>query len=278
MRLNTGQSNNVEDRRGMGGPMAVGGGVGAVVIALIAMFLGVDITGGGGSAAPGAQPGGAPPANDSTTAMVRQVLQSTEQTWGGIFQQAGETYQEPTLVLFRSGVQSACGFAQAAVGPFYCPRDQKVYIDLSFYDELDQRFNAPGKFPEAYVLAHEVGHHVQNLTGVSEQVERAQQAAHSKAEANAYSVQLELQADCYAGVWAFNAQKRGELVLEPGDVEQAITAASAIGDDKLQEQAQGRVVPDSFTHGSSAQRVAWFRRGLESGDMKQCDTFNSRAL
>jgi len=277
MRLNTGQSNNVEDRRGMGGPMAVGGGVGAVVIALIAMFLGVDPSsigvGGAGGADTGA-PAGEPPANDSTTKMVRQVLQSTEQTWGGIFQQAGETYQEPTLVLFRSGVQSACGFAQAAVGPFYCPRDQKVYIDLGFYDELDQRFNAPGKFPEAYVLAHEVGHHVQNLTGVSEQVERAQQAAHSKAEANAYSVQL----DCYAGVWAFNAQKRGELVLEQGDVEQAITAASAIGDDKLQEQAQGRVVPDSFTHGSSAQRVAWFRRGLESGDMKQCDTFNSRSL
>jgi predicted metalloprotease len=282
MRLNTGRSSNVEDRRGMGG-MAMGGGIGAVVLALVALFLGVnpsDVGVGGGADAPANQgaPAGAPPQGDALADTVSRVLHSTEVTWQQVFQRMGRQYHDPHLVLFSGGDRSACGFAQAAMGPFYCPRDQKVYIDLSFYRELHQRFGATGQFAEAYVIAHEVGHHVQNELGISQQVEDAERAAGSQTEANGYSVRLELQADCLAGVWAFHANQAGTLVLEPGDVESALSAATAIGDDRLQQEAQGYVVPDSFTHGSSAQRVRWFQRGLGSGDLKQCDTFQAASL
>ena len=280
MRLNTGRSSNVEDRRGMGG-MAMGGGIGAVVLALVAMFLGVnpaDVGVGGGGAPADQAPAGAPPADDPTADTVSQVLKSTEATWNQVFQGLGRQYTEPHLVLFTNVQQSACGLGQAAMGPFYCPRDQKVYIDLSFYRELHERFGAQGQFAEAYVIAHEVGHHVQNELGIAQQVEEAQRAAGSRAEANGYSVRLELQADCLAGVWAQHARQQGTLVLEEGDVESALAAASAIGDDRLQQEAQGRVVPDSFTHGSSEQRVRWFQRGLQGGDMRQCDTFQASSV
>jgi predicted metalloprotease len=281
MRLNVGRSSNVQDRRGMGG-MAMGGGLGAVVLALVAMFLGVnpsDIGVGDGAAPAGQQsPGQAPPANDPASDTVKMVLRSTELAWQDIFRGMGREYQDPQLVLFTGGDRSACGFAQSAMGPFYCPRDQTVYIDLSFYHELHERFGAQGQFAEAYVVAHEVGHHVQNQLGISQQVQEAEQAAGSQAEANRYSVRLELQADCFAGVWANHANQAGTLQLEPGDVESAISAATAIGDDRLQQEAQGHVVPDSFTHGSSAQRVAWFQRGLQGGDLRQCDTFQATSL
>ncbi len=280
MRLNTGGSSNVEDRRGMGGGMAVGGGLGALVLGLLYMLLGGnpgDVTGG----EPPPSNAGAPTTEQQTDAQsqwVSKVLRSTELTWGDLFQKMGRQYQEPRLVLFSGAYPSACGMGQAAMGPFYCPRDEKVYIDLTFYREMEERLHAPGEFARAYVIAHEVGHHVQNLLGISQQVQQAEQQAGSRAEANQYSVRLELQADCFAGVWANQARQRGELVLEQGDVETALNAASAIGDDKLQQEAQGYVVPDSFTHGSSAQRVSWFRRGLDSGDVRQCDTFNSASL
>lgn len=283
MRLNTGRSSNVEDRRGRGG-MMVGGGLGAVVLAIVAMFLGVDPGAIGGGAAPdptapGQGPSGqAPSADDATADTVSQVLRSTEITWQRNFQQLGRQYTEPGLVLFSGSDQSGCGFAQAAMGPFYCPRDQKVYIDLSFFRELHERFGAPGQFAEAYVIAHEVGHHVQNELGIAQQVEQAQQSSGSRAEANTYSVRLELQADCFAGVWAAQARQRGELEISQAEVEGAIAAATAIGDDRLQQESQGRVVPDSFTHGSSEQRVRWFTRGLQSGDMNQCDTFAARSI
>jgi len=280
MRLNVGRSSNVEDRRGMGG-MAMGGGLGAVVLALVAMFLGVnpsDVGVGGGAAPADQAPAGAPPADDPAADTVTKVLRSTELAWQDIFRGMGRQYTDPHLVLFSSAAQSACGFAQSAMGPFYCPRDQKVYIDLSFYRELHERFGAQGQFAEAYVIAHEVGHHVQNELGIAQQVEEAQRAAGSRAEANGYSVRLELQADCLAGVWANRANQAGTLQLEPGDVESALSAASAIGDDRLQKEAQGYVVPDSFTHGSSEQRVRWFQRGLQSGDLRQCDTFQAASL
>jgi len=279
MRLNTGRSSNVEDRRGMGG-MAMGGGIGAVVLALVAMFLGVnpsDVGIGGGAPADQA-PAGAPPENDAAADTISRVLRSTELTWEQVFQGMGRQYTDPHLALFSGSTQSACGYAQSAMGPFYCPRDQKVYIDLSFYRELHERFGAPGQFAEAYVIAHEVGHHVQNELGISQQVEEAQRASGSRAEANAYSVRLELQADCLAGVWAQHAGQQGFITIEPGDVEGAIAAATAIGDDRLQKQAQGYVVPDSFTHGTSEQRVRWFTRGLQSGDLRQCDTFQAASL
>lgn len=281
MRLNTGRSSNVEDRRGMGG-MAVGGGIGAVVLALVAMLLGVDpgAIGGGGGAAPdqSAPNGQAPPADDAAADTISQVLRSTEVTWERNFQQLGRQYEEPRLVLFSGAAQSACGFAQSAMGPFYCPPDQRVYIDLTFFRELHERFGAPGQFAEAYVVAHEVGHHVQHLLGIAQQVDEAQRGAGSRAEANQYSVRLELQADCFAGVWAANARQRGELEISESEVEGAIAAASAIGDDRLQQESQGHVVPDSFTHGSSAQRVRWFTRGLQTGDMQQCDTFAAQSV
>jgi predicted metalloprotease len=283
MRLNTGESGNVEDRRGMG-PMAVGGGLGAVVLTILGLIFGVNLNGGTGSGsdpnagAPATQQAPASAHDDAMGHFVRQVLRSTEVTWADVFQQTGRQYQDPTLVMYSGATQSACGLGQAAMGPFYCPRDEKVYIDLSFYNDLQERFHAPGEFAEAYVVAHEVGHHVQNLLGISQQVEQAQQAAGSKAEANRYSVRLELQADCFAGVWAYHANQEGSITLEPGDAESAIRAATAIGDDRLQKESQGYVVPDSFTHGSSAERVRWLTRGLQTGDMKQCDTFSARSL
>jgi predicted metalloprotease len=257
--------------------MMVGGGIGTIVIALLAYFLGFDpgiVT----DQAPPPQADSrrgveqtADPAQDSLAQFVSVVLAETEDVWHEIFRQEGEQYREPTLVLFSQQVQSACGIAGAAVGPFYCPRDGDVYIDLSFYRQLRERFGAPGDFAQAYVIAHEVGHHVQNLLGISSKVQRMQQAARSQAEANEMSVRLELQADFFAGLWAHYAAKKG--ILDPGDIEEALNAASAIGDDRLQEQAQGHVVPDSFTHGTSEQRRRWFRKGFETGDIRQGDTF-----
>lgn len=204
------------------------------------------------------------------------VLADTEDTWGEIFKAGGEQYREPTLVLFSGVTRSACGLGEAAMGPFYCPADQRVYIDLAFYDELRRDFGAPGDFAQAYVIAHEVGHHVQNLLGISEQVERSRRRA-SQAEANQLSVRLELQADCFAGVWAHRAHK-ARNIIEAGDVEEGLNAASAIGDDRLQRQTRGYVTPDSFTHGSSAQRVRWFKRGLTTGEPSACDTFSAKTL
>jgi predicted metalloprotease len=215
-------------------------------------------------------------AQDEMADFVSVVLADTEDTWNSVFRQAGQEYREPQLVLFTGVVRSACGMAQAAMGPFYCPADRKVYIDLAFYDELKTRFRAPGDFAQAYVIAHEVGHHVQNLLGISDHVQR-QKRGLSEAEVNALSVRMELQADCMAGVWANHAQRVRQIV-EPGDIEEALRAAAAIGDDRLQNQAQGYAVPDSFTHGSSEQRVRWFRRGFTSGDVEQCDTFAANRL
>jgi len=225
---------------------------------------------------PQQQSAAAPPGQDDLRQFVSVVLADTEDTWRDLFRRMGGVYQDPKLVLFTGAVQSACGFAQAAVGPFYCPADQKVYIDLSFYQELKNRFRAPGDFAQAYVIAHEIGHHVQNLLGISGQVE-ALRSRVREAEANTLSVRLELQADCFAGVWAHHAHKARQI-LEAGDVEEGLNAASAIGDDRLQMQAKGYVAPDSFTHGSSAQRVRWFKRGLAGGDLRQCDTFKTTQL
>jgi len=213
---------------------------------------------------------------DEQSQFVAVVLADTEDTWNTVFRKAGRDYREPSLVLFSGSVRSACGFAQAAMGPFYCPADQKVYIDLSFYSDLQNRFRAPGDFAQAYVIAHEVGHHVQTLLGISEQVQR-QRAQLSKAEANQLSVRQELQADCLAGIWAHHAD-RTRALLEEGDIEEGLNAASAIGDDRLQKQSQGYVTPESFTHGSSAQRVKWFKRGYASGDINACDTFGESRL
>lgn len=276
------ESDNVEDRRGMSrGGLAVGGGLGTVVIVLIAMFLGVDpgaLIEGTGEDQPAvstraARP--ASPAEDELRHFVAVVLAETEDVWTGIFRQNGREYRDPTLVLFTDQVQSACGTAGSATGPFYCPGDQKVYIDLAFYRDLKQRLGAPGDFAQAYVIAHEVGHHVQRLLGISDKVHSAQSRM-SRSQANDLSVRLELQADFFAGVWANQAKNKG--ILEAGDIEEALGAASAVGDDRLQRQAQGRVVPDSFTHGTSEQRVRWFRKGLDTGDFKQGDTFNATSL
>ena len=276
------ESSNVEDRRGMGGGrIAIGGGIGGLAILLIATLLGVDPsqilnTSPDAGPGPGAQSQQqAPPQNDEMSQFVRRVLGSTETVWGEIFRRNGSTYREPRLVLFSDRVQSACGVAGASVGPFYCPGDEKVYIDLSFYEELRSRFRAPGDFAQAYVIAHEIGHHVQKLVGTSDKVTAMQQRA-SEAQGNRLSVMLELQADCYAGVWGYYAQQRG--VIETGDLEEALRAASAIGDDRLQKESQGYAVPDSFTHGTSQQRMSWFRQGFDTGDMRRCDTFNSRGL
>jgi uncharacterized protein len=276
------ESSNVEDRRGIGGGgLAVGGGLGTLVLVLLAAFCGVDPRQFLEQAPPDAGPGTTAerrttnPEEDEMAQFVRVTLGYTEDAWRDIFRRQGGQYRDPTLVLFTDRVQSACGVAGASVGPFYCPGDEKVYIDLSFYRELRSRFRAPGDFAQAYVIAHEVGHHVQNLLGTMGRVNTAQQRVR-EGEANQLSVRLELQADCYAGVWAASAEQRG--VVEPGDVEEALNAASAIGDDRLQRESQGYVVPDSFTHGSSAQRVRWFRAGFESGDLRRCDTFNTRSL
>ncbi|MFV0370376.1 MAG: neutral zinc metallopeptidase [Azonexus sp.] len=282
-------SDNVEDRRGSrsSGGLRLGGGrmgLGTIAIALVASyFLGVNpmtvinmLAGGGMPAMEQQAPASAPPANDPTAQFVSKVLASTEDTWNAAFREMGRQYQEPKLVLFSGMTPTACGTGQAAMGPFYCPGDQKVYIDLAFFREMKEKFRAPGEFAQAYVVAHEVGHHVQHLLGISDQVQRARQQSGEK-EANALSVRLELQADCLAGVWGKRTDSMAN-VLDPGDLQAALTAASAIGDDRLQQQAQGRIVPESFTHGSSEQRMRWFKRGFDSGDFNQCNTFNARQL
>jgi len=275
MRWESGRrSTNIEDRRGMGGAgMIGGGGIGMLILVLIISF----VTGTNPlellqqvPQSTDSGPAGAPPADDAQAQMISAVLGDTEDTWKQIFAQNGSQYEEPVLVLFDGSVQSACGMASAAVGPFYCPGDHKLYIDLSFFRELDQRFGAPGDFAQAYVVAHEIGHHVQTLLGLSSRINQMRQRA-SEAEANALSVRQELQADCYAGVWGSHAARRDWL--EEGDVEEGLRAAAAIGDDRLQKQAQGYVAPESFTHGSSEQRQQWLRRGLQTGDLRQCDTF-----
>ena len=281
------ESSNLEEARGgsRGRGIGIGGlGVGGtVVVLLISMALGVDprtLLDFGGASDPGTGPADAPSdpqaqASDPQRRFVAKILASTEDSWGTYFQSAGKPYEAPHLVLYRGTVQSGCGFAEAAVGPFYCPADARVFLDLSFFQELSQRFHAPGDFAAAYVIAHEVGHHVQNLLGITRRVEAEGRGAHQGADSP--SVRLELQADCFAGVWAHDADRRSRL-LEAGDLEEGIAAASAVGDDQLQRQTQGRVVPDSFTHGTSAQRVAWFRRGFESGDPNRCDTFRAERL
>jgi len=274
------RSENVEDRRGISMPGGIaGGGLGVVVIAVIAMFLGIDPRlilqdAGQGQVSSGQHHAVAvDPAQDRLKDFVSVVLADTEDTWGEIFQHGGVRYERPKLVLLTGAVRSACGLAQSSVGPFYCPGDHKVYIDLDFYRLLERRFGAPGEFAKAYVLAHEVGHHVQNLLGISGKVHAAMERS-SQARANQLSVRQELQADCYAGIWA-NHANRSRHILQAGDVEAGLNAAAAIGDDRLQLQARGYVAPESFTHGSSAQREQWFRRGLESGELSACDTFKA---
>jgi predicted metalloprotease len=274
------RSTNIEDQRGRRrGGVAFKGGIGTIVIALaLGYFLGIDpqvllqIQQGIGPTVP-ETPYQPTPEEEQLADFVSVVLADTEDTWNAIFQQAGRDYQEPNLVLFSGSVQSACGMASAAMGPFYCPADQKVYIDLSFFEDLKSRHGAAGDFAQAYVIAHEVGHHVQTLLGISKQVRSAQRGL-GKADANALSVRQELQADCFAGLWGNHAD-RSRQVLEQGDIEEALNAAAAIGDDRLQKQGQGYVVPESFTHGSSEQRVEWFRKGIENGDFSSCDTFGS---
>lgn len=311
MQMDGDESSNIEDRRddgsggfggyggsGFGGPgIPLGGGggglfkggFGLVAVVVIALVLGADpgaLLGGlGGSNGP--PPVQAPasasrstprPAADSEAQFVSRVLKSTETVWSDIFREMGRVYHEPKLVLFRDATRTDCGVGQAAMGPFYCPADQRVYLDLGFFDELAQRFHAPGQFPQAYVIAHEIGHHVQNLLGISGKVQQMRESM-SKRDGNALSVRTELQADCFAGVWANRADRqRGGRMIDDRDIDQAMAAATAIGDDKLQHQTQGRVVPDSFTHGSSAQRTRWFRIGLDSGDMTKCDTFRAQQL
>jgi len=303
------ESENVEDRRdedgGFGGgypggggfqiPLGQGGGlgiVGVIVIVGIALLLGIDprvILQGGGEGLPGggqiqipretprapSQSAGA--ADDQAKRFVSVVLADTEDTWSKIFAEQGARYQPPKLVLFRDGIQSGCGLASAQMGPFYCPVNRKVYIDLSFYDMLKRRFHAPGEFAQAYVIAHEIGHHIQNLQGRLQQVQRLQAAATSEGQRNALQVRVELQADCYAGVWAHHTAKLNNT-LEPGDIESGLRAAAAIGDDAIQKSTRGYVVPDSFTHGSSEQRVRWFTRGYQTGTLASCDTFNNAAI
>lgn len=280
------RSENVEDRRGGHFSRRVaGGGIGTILLVLVAMYFGIDpsiILNQSQLPIPGAdapvpsEPYSASPEEKRLAEFVSVVLADTEDTWRALFRSMGQTYQEPKLVLFSGGVESACGMAAAAMGPFYCPMDQKVYIDLSFYSDLKSRFGAPGDFAQAYVIAHEVGHHVQNLLGIAEKVQSLRSRA-SESESNRLSVMMELQADCLAGVWAHQAD-RARQVLEEGDVEEALNAASMIGDDRMQRQGRGYVTPDSFTHGSSAQRVRWFKRGLESGNMGQCNTFQTERL
>lgn len=276
-------SSNVDDRRGIsGGGIAAGGGIGAIIIYLLYTFLG------GGNADPSQLPQISPSANqreltpeekkadDERAEFVKVVLAETEDVWNKIYAENGQDYPEPTLVLFRDAVASACGSASSASGPFYCPGDSKLYIDLSFYQELQDRLNAPGDFAMAYVVAHEVGHHIQNLNGTAEKVNRLRQQV-SETEFNRYSVMMELQADFLAGVWANHTQKM-KNILDEDDIDEALNAANAIGDDRLQREATGHVVPDAFTHGTSAQRMYWFKKGYQTGDIKQGDTFNAPDL
>ena len=290
------QSDNVEDRRddeggasgGGGGGLRLGGGhigVGSIVIALVAGWVfGVNpltvlgLLSGGGAPAPAqhAPVAHKPPANDPTAQFVSTILASTEDVWTEVFAASNARYEAPRLVLFRGATPTACGTGQTAMGPFYCPGDRKVYIDLAFYDTLKRQLGSPGDFAQAYVVAHEVGHHVQNLMGITDKVDAARQRQ-SKAQANATSVRLELQADCFSGVWAYHSQATKQW-LDQGDIEEALNAASHIGDDALQQQSQGRVVPESFTHGTSQQRVTWFKRGLANGRVEDCNTFETRSL
>lgn len=293
------ESDNVEDRRGEGGglgglggfpsglPIGGRGGLGLgglLLIGVVCLLLGINpltlLSGSGfdGAVMPGPQSGSAPQSagNDELKQFVSVVLADTEDVWHDVFATQGRTYEDPKLVLFSGGVNTACGSASTAAGPFYCPGDRKVYLDLDFYQMLSTRFHAPGEFAQAYVVAHEVGHHVQNLLGIASRVRAAQERG-SEREANALSVRLELQADCFAGVWANRADKLKHIV-ESGDVEAALTAASAVGDDTLQRHAQGYVVPDSFTHGTSEERVRWFRTGFSAGSIDACDTFGASAL
>lgn len=284
------QSDNVEDRRGGGGGggFGLGGksiGIGTIVLALIgSAVFGVNpltmldmLSGGSGQVAPVQQgPAPAPPASDRKAAMVSTVLADTEDTWTELFRANGATYVKPKLILFSGATGTACGTGQSASGPFYCPADQQVYIDLSFYQLMQDRFQVSSEFAQAYVIAHEVGHHVQTITGISEKVRAAQQRM-SETQANQLSVRMELQADCYAGLWAHHAN-RSRGILEQGDVEAALHAASAIGDDAMQRRSQGQVVPDSFTHGSSEQRARWFKKGIDSGQVDACDTFAAKQL
>jgi predicted metalloprotease len=275
------QSGNVEDRRGMGGggKVAIGGGAG-IIILIISLLLGENpldyVNVGGGSGAYEQQQQPRSEEENQQAEFVRVVLQDTEDVWNKLFQEAGSDYQEPMLVLFTGSDQSGCGMASAAMGPFYCPLDSKVYIDLSFYDDLRSRFGAPGDFAMAYVIAHEVGHHVQHLLGITDKV-HSQRDRLSQEENNKLSVKLELQADFLAGVWAHHAHELSNI-LEPGDIEEALQAANAIGDDRLQKQSQGYVVPDAFTHGTSEQRMYWFKKGYETGDLNQGDTFSQVKL
>ena len=278
------RSDNVEDRRGI--PGGAGGiGIGTVLVALVLSWITgtnpltmlglVEQVSQGVN--PQQQAGRAPPAKDPGADFVRAILGETEDVWGAAFQRAGQAYRQPRLVLFSGSVQSGCAGASAASGPFYCPRDQRVYLDLSFFEEMRERLGGGGEFAQAYVIAHEVGHHVQNLLGISEKVDAARGSGRDPRGAEGLSVRLELQADCFAGVWANLAQQRHDW-LERGDVERALSTASAIGDDRLQQQSRGVVVPDSFTHGSSAQRVRWFQQGFQSGSVQNCDTFSARSL
>ena len=287
------QSSNVEDRRdegggsGGGGGLRIGGrgiGLGSIAIALMAGWVfGINpltvlglLSGGGMEAAPQAQqgPAHAPPAGDKAAAFVSVVLRDTEQVWGKVLQASGSRYSEPKLVLFRGATPTACGTGEAAMGPFYCPGDRKVYLDLDFFDTLSRRMGAPGDFAQAYVVAHEVGHHLQNLMGITDKVD-AMRGKVSQTQMNALSVKVELQADCLAGVWAHHSQQ-GKGWLDQGDIEEALNAAAKIGDDTLQKASTGRVVPESFTHGSSAQRMGWFKRGMDSGSINQCNTFDAK--
>ncbi len=309
MQMDGDESSNIEDRRGEGGfggggfgggggiPIPIGGGggglfkggIGLVAFIVIALIFGADpmallsgLTGGDTASytAPASQSSrtARAPAADAEAQFVSRVLKSTEDVWTSLFRDMGRQYVDPKLVLYRDATRTACGTGQAAMGPFYCPADERVYLDLGFFDDLASRFHAPGQFPQAYVIAHEVGHHVQNQLGITGKVDQMRQSM-SKRDANALSVRVELQADCFAGVWANRAdQKSGGKLIDDRDVDQALAAASAIGDDRLQKQTQGRVVPDSFTHGSSAQRTRWFRIGLDSGDPRKCDTFRAQQL
>ena len=281
------ESDNVEDRRGSGGGMPVFGGrsigIGTIVVALLGGWvLGINpltilgLLSGGSPAQVQQVPAQRPPADDTMARFVSTVLADTEDVWQEVFRQQGGNYQQPRLVLFRGATPTACGMGQAAMGPFYCPGDRKVYIDLGFYQTLKDRLGAPGDFAQAYVIAHEVGHHVQNLLGISTKVDQMRGRV-SQAEYNRLSVRLELQADCFAGVWAHHAQNARQI-LEQGDVEEAMNAAARIGDDALQQASGGAVVPESFTHGSSAQRQRWFHAGMQQGQLKACDTFAARSL
>jgi predicted metalloprotease len=281
------ESDNVEDRRGqsprggfLGGGRGIG--IGTLLLLLAGAYFGIDpriiltLVGGAGQPQQTSAPAQKPPADDAQSRFVSMVLADTEDTWTELFKRAGLRYQDPKLVLFSGVTPTPCGMGQSAMGPFYCPPDQKVYIDLRFYDDLKRRFGAPGDFAQAYVVAHEIGHHVQNLLGIADKVSAAQRRM-GQAEANQLSVRMELQADCLAGVWANHAHQTRQI-LEQGDVEEGLRAASAIGDDQIQRRTQGYVVPDGFTHGTSAQRVEWFRRGLSMGDMNACNTFSSNRI